>query len=569
MKTEDKNNSENMENNFSEDLQYDNVVEENSQEKTEEFQEDTCESEFEPKSRKPKKYLGTAAVAVVAVGMVAAGVYAVFNPANIIKRAVSNTQHQYLNRVSILETVSVPEIINMLDTKSVSMDAEVNINDNSYMPSLNGGGVSFSFDKDVDKKIAQSKVSALYKNTALMDLYAYTDNKDVVIYAPSLFEKAVKFSCNDILKQYYDSPLMEGSDAKYDKEKDFSVNLFDDNKINEKKDKYVSMYSDFKDQIIYYSKYHWSKATENASLERNENKELTIGKDKVDCKSYTLTIPSENVNALIMGIVRDTSNDTAFDSFLSEYALYMYTSQPMYQYFFESESDLEKYLKESVQGAVSNIEKNANFGDMAIKFYINKGLLVKTECSFNVTVDKSVMDINANVALNGENNYVDLLKGEVAFNSEGSVLKFTLDDRAEKNQDSIDISKELNVDDALGNNIKFIANGRYDTKNNQLVASFDKSNSGGDTQGMSLKAKLVPGNGTLNADVSEFNVDMLGVTCSGNALLDVRPLSEEITAPDSEAMEIFKVDKKTVEDAMNSGKNKLDEIVSKVKGYNK
>ena len=60
------------------------------------------------------------------------------------------------------------DIVNMIDTKSVSVDAELNVNDNSYMPSINGGGISFSFDKDVDKKLAQSKVSALYKNTALM-----------------------------------------------------------------------------------------------------------------------------------------------------------------------------------------------------------------------------------------------------------------------------------------------------------------------------------------------------------------------------------------------------------------
>ena len=44
---------------------------------------------------------------------------------------------------------------------------------------------------------------------------------------------------------------------------------------------------------------------------------------------------------------------------------------------------------------------------------------------------------------------------------------------------------------------------------------------------------------------------MMGVTCSGNGLLDVRPLSEDIAAPDSEAMEVFKVDKETVENAMN------------------
>ena len=55
------------------------------------------------------------------------------------------------------------DIVNMIDTKSVSVDAELNVNDNSYMPSINGGGISFSFDKDVDKKLAQSKVSALYK----------------------------------------------------------------------------------------------------------------------------------------------------------------------------------------------------------------------------------------------------------------------------------------------------------------------------------------------------------------------------------------------------------------------
>ena len=35
----------------------------------------------------------------------------------------------------------------------------------------------------------------------------------------------------------------------------------------------------------------------------------------------------------------------------------MYTSQPMYQYFFENEADLEKYIKDSVQESISNIEK--------------------------------------------------------------------------------------------------------------------------------------------------------------------------------------------------------------------
>jgi len=238
----------------------------------------------------------------------------------------------------------------------------------------------------------------------------------------------------------------------------------------------------------------------------------------------------------------------------------------MYQYFFENEADLEKYIKNSIQESISNVEKNAKFGDLSINFYINGGMLVKCESSMNVTVDNSVMDINANMALNGSENPIDLINSEVAFNSDGSVLKFSLSDRAENKENSIDSSKELNIDDALGNNIKLVANGRYDTKNNQLLASIDKSNSGRDTQGISLKAKVVPAKDTLNADISEFNVDMMGVTCSGNGLLDVRPLSEDIAAPDSEAMEVFKVDKETVENAMNSAKDKFTEIMSKFKG---
>lgn len=277
-------------------------------------------------------------------------------------------------------------------------------------------------------------------------------------------------------------------------------------------------------------------------------------------------MPYEDVNKFIIGVVRDTSKGSGFDNFLTEYATYMYTSQPMYQYFFENEADLEKYIKDSVQESISNIEKNAKFGDLAINFYINGGMLIKCESSMNVTVDNSVMDINANMALNGSENPIDLINSEVAFNSDGSVLKFSLSDRAENKENSIDVSKELNVDDALGNNIKLVANGRYDTKNNQLLASIDKSNSGRDTQGISLKAKVVPAKDTLNADISEFNVDMMGVTCSGNGLLDVRPLSEDIAAPDSEAMEVFKVDKETVENAMNSAKDKFTEIMSKFKG---
>lgn len=524
------------------------------------------ESEFDTKERKPIKNLGKIVISVVAVAMVATTAYAVLNPVNIIKRATTKTLNQYVNRTSITNTIGLKDIVNMIDTKSVSVDAELNVNDNSYMPSINGGGISFSFDKDVDKKLAQSKISALYKNTALMDLYSYTDNKDIVVYAPALYEKAIKFSCDNILKQYFDSPLMAGSSAEYNKDKDFSVKLFDDNKITEKADKYFNIYSDFTSQLQYYTNLHWNEATKNATLKKNENKDITVGEKELKCKNYTLTVPYEDVNKFIIGVVRDTSKGSGFDNFLTEYATYMYTSQPMYQYFFENEADLEKYIKDSVQESISNIEKNAKFGDLAINFYINGGMLIKCESSMNVTVDNSVMDINANMALNGSENPIDLINSEVAFNSDGSVLKFSLSDRAENKENSIDVSKELNVDDALGNNIKLVANGRYDTKNNQLLASIDKSNSGRDTQGISLKAKVVPAKDTLNADISEFNVDMMGVTCSGNGLLDVRPLSEDIAAPDSEAMEVFKVDKETVENAMNSAKDKFTEIMSKFKG---
>lgn len=524
------------------------------------------ESEFDTKERKPIKNLGKIVISVVAVAMVATTAYAVLNPVNIIKRATTKTLNQYVNRTSITNTIGLKDIVNMIDTKSVSVDAELNVNDNSYMPSINGGGISFSFDKDVDKKLAQSKISALYKNTALMDLYSYTDNKDIVVYAPALYEKAIKFSCDNILKQYFDSPLMAGSSAEYNKDKDFSVKLFDDNKVTEKADKYFNIYSDFTSQLQYYTNLHWNEATKNATLKKNENKDITVGEKELKCKNYTLTVPYEDVNKFIIGVVRDTSKGSGFDNFLTEYATYMYTSQPMYQYFFENEADLEKYIKDSVQESISNIEKNAKFGDLAINFYINGGMLIKCESSMNVTVDNSVMDINANMALNGSENPIDLINSEVAFNSDGSVLKFSLSDRAENKENSIDVSKELNVDDALGNNIKLVANGRYDTKNNQLLASIDKSNSGRDTQGISLKAKVVPAKDTLNADISEFNVDMMGVTCSGNGLLDVRPLSEDIAAPDSEAMEVFKVDKETVENAMNSAKDKFTEIMSKFKG---
>lgn len=558
-----------------------NISEENTQEVTEKATEDNSEntvnenvlegientkSEFDTNERKPLKNLGKVVISVVAVAMVATTVYAVLNPVNVIKRATTKTLNQYVNRTSITNTIGLKDIVNMIDTKSVSVDAELNVNDNSYMPSINGGGISFSFDKDVDKKLAQSKVSALYKNTALMDVYSYTDNKDIVIYAPALYEKAIKFNCDNILKQYFDSPLMEGSSAEYNKDKDFSVKFFDDNKVTEKADKYFNIYNDFSSQLQYYTNLHWKEATKNATLKKNENKDITVGKKELKCKSYTLTVPYEDVNKFIIGVVRDTSKGSGFDDFLTEYATYMYNSQPMYQYFFESESDLEKYIKNSVQESISNVEKNAKFGDLTINFYINGGMLIKCESSMNVTVDNSVMDINANMALDGSENPIDLINSEVAFNSDGSVLKFSLSDRAENKENSIDTSKELNIDDALGNNIKLVANGRYDTKNNQLLASIDKSNSGGDTQGISLKAKVVPAKDTLNADISEFNVDMMGITCSGNGLLDVRPLSEDIAAPDSEAMEVFKVDKETVESAMNSAKDKFTEIMSKFKG---
>ena len=554
-----------------EDIANEDTSEENADEVTENSEisleeAKNTESEFDTKERKPIKNLGKIVISVVAVAMVATTAYAVLNPVNIIKRATTKTLNQYVNRTSITNTIGLKDIVNMIDTKSVSVDAELNVNDNSYMPSINGGGISFSFDKDVDKKLAQSKISALYKNTALMDLYSYTDNKDIVVYAPALYEKAIKFSCDNILKQYFDSPLMAGSSAEYNKDKDFSVKLFDDNKVTEKADKYFNIYSDFTSQLQYYTNLHWNEATKNATLKKNENKDITVGEKELKCKSYTLTVPYEDVNKFIIGVVRDTSKGSGFDNFLTEYATYMYTSQPMYQYFFENEADLEKYIKDSVQESISNIENNAKFGDLAINFYINGGMLVKCESSMNVTVDNSVMDINANMALNGSENPIDLINSEVAFNSDGSVLKFSLSDRAENKENSIDVSKELNVDDALGNNIKLVANGRYDTKNNQLLASIDKSNSGRDTQGISLKAKVVPAKDTLNADISEFNVDMMGVTCSGNGLLDVRPLSEDIAAPDSEAMEVFKVDKETVENAMNSAKDKFTEIMSKFKG---
>ena len=519
----------------------DEVTENRVDESTsEETKEENTESEFDTKERKPLKNLGKVVISVVL--------------------------NQYVNRTSIITTIGLKDIVNMIDTKSVSVDAELNVNDNSYMPSINGGGISFSFDKDVDKKLAQSKVSALYKNTALMDLYSYTDNKDIVIYAPALYEKAIKFGCDNILKQYFDSPLMKGSSAEYNKDKDFSVKLFDDNKVTEKADKYFNIYSDFTSKLQYYTNLHWKEATKNATLKKNENKDVTVGEKELKCKSYTLTVPYEDVNKFIIGVVRDTSKGSGFENFLTEYATYMYTSQPMYQYFFENEADLEKYIKNSIQESISNVEKNAKFGDLSINFYINGGMLVKCESSMNVTVDNSVMDINANMALNGSENPIDLINSEVAFNSDGSVLKLSLSDRAENKENSIDSSKELNIDDALGNNIKLVANGRYDTKNNQLLASIDKSNSGRDTQGISLKAKVVPAKDTLNADISEFNVDMMGVTCSGNGLLDVRPLSEDIAAPDSEAMEVFKVDKETVENAMNSAKDKFTEIMSKFKG---
>lgn len=554
-----------------EDIANEDTSEENADEVTENSEisleeAKNTESEFDTKERKPIKNLGKIVISVVAVAMVATTAYAVLNPVNIIKRATTKTLNQYVNRTSITNTIGLKDIVNMIDTKSVSVDAELNVNDNSYMPSINGGGISFSFDKDVDKKLAQSKISALYKNTALMDLYSYTDNKDIVVYAPALYEKAIKFSCDNILKQYFDSPLMAGSTAEYNKDKDFSVKLFDDNKVTEKADKYFNIYSDFTSQLQYYTNLHWNEATKNATLKKNENKDITVGEKELKCKSYTLTVPYEDVNKFIIGVVRDTSKGSGFDNFLTEYATYMYTSQTMYQYFFENEADLEKYIKDSVQESISNIEKNAKFGDLAINFYINGGMLIKCESSMNVTVDNSVMDINANMALNGSENPIDLINSEVAFNSDGSVLKFSLSDRAENKENSIDVSKELNVDDALGNNIKLVANGRYDTKNNQLLASIDKSNSGRDTQGISLKAKVVPAKDTLNADISEFNVDMMGVTCSGNGLLDVRPLSEDIAAPDSEAMEVFKVDKETVENAMNSAKDKFTEIMSKFKG---
>lgn len=542
--------------------------------------QDTAEetAEIEPREetaaeRKAKneeffRKFGMVSLAVLIAAVIVMASYAVLNPVNVVKRAIERSAESYMARESIAKAVSIGNVIDLIDGKSVSVDTEVNISDNSYMPEINGGGISFSFDKDTEKKIAQSKISALYKNTALMDIYSYTDDKEIVIYSPALYEKSIKFGCENILKQYYESPLMAGSDARYDENNDFSIKLFDNSNITEKSDRIITVYKDLSAQLKYYTQIHWSKAMENAMLEKGENEDVKSGKNTLSCKVYTLSLPSDTVNELFIDTMRDTSKATGFDEFMKEYADYMYTSQPMYQYFFESEADLENYMKSSVQQSIANIEKNAKLGDLTVKFYINKGMVVKCDANVNVTVEQSVMDINGNITLNGENNAIDLVNGELVFNSDGSELKFSLSDSSVKNENVIDVSRELNVDDALGNNIKFIANGSYDVSSNQLLASLDKSDSGGDTQGLSLKAKVVPGKETLNADISEFNADIMGVTCSGNAIIDVRPLSEEISVPGSEAVEIFKVDKETVENIMTAVQDKLADVKSKIEGFN-
>jgi hypothetical protein len=491
------------------------------------------------------------AIGIIAVCLLCIGMNELFNPANVIERAISKSICEYSAR----ETANSPwldeDLNKNIESGNISAGIALNVSDGMYK----GAGIEFNIDRNDSNQTAQAAANLNLNGTALLALKSYADNETAVVSVPALYDKNFSVDVNQLSKNIYN---MSGID--FDPESE-NENVFFNTKVSDST--YNVIYNDLSKAFKTAGNMAWRKASserEFTSLEKSEVNNL-------QCKGYEIKLMPEGSKIFLTAFGEELFNNNNFKNAMytlakSEFSKNGFAYQLYYQ--INSPADLSAKLIEGYKAGYDSIINSGELGETSMQLFINSGRLIKGQFGVAITASGQQLDITCDVDFNGENNPTDAVSASIGMYSQGNQIKLSAIDNNVVDGTKINTNKTFSYDNPNGL-VSFSFNSSYDEENNNFTADFIQS--ANDVENTVVKASgtvETQKGGYINADITSFDVVVENQNVlKANGSLFVNPLENEITPIEGETIDLLNMDEEQANEIMGQIDQKLSEIISK------
>lgn len=469
-----------------------------------------------------------------------------------VKKAYVKTIKEISQTNGVINEIFDDKIISLINDKSSTQDMSMEIKENTLDTRLNNMGISAQLNKDSKRLMGNLTAAVNYQTTPVFQVEGFTDNQNLLISVPGLYDKIFAMESNNIMKQYSASAL--GQDTQYNDLQDFSVNVFS----KDKQEQGINILGNLKNEFVEIYNGQLERLADKMTYEKlKEKQSVEINNQPVMCKGYNVRAESDDVKAFVMEILKQIRTNKTIHSLVEEYAQIQYESIPIYQLMMEDPSYIVESYYKSLDEAMEKLN-TAQFSDTSANVYVYKGVIAKAGARSIYTNGEERFVIQLIGGLTGGKNPAEDFNFFVNLQDDNIMLKFDAVGATDVTDNITTASStytlgngsdDLVLNTALTynkNDNSFTAQGKLSTPQGSYVAL--------DGKGVVDKNKKM-----LTVTADDIKLDYNNIfTASMSGSYRVSSLQDKIKAPEGEKVEIFKADANAVKEI----KNKIAENIN-------
>lgn len=480
----------------------------------------TPESEApEPVPEQPKKSrapIVIGVVAVIAVAAAAAAYITLNSPQKVVERAMVNTGAVLAERNSVFKYFGGEEIETLVKEGAYSIDQSFGITNIPGSEEINGLGFSIDADQDMNAKLAAMEVGVDYNGVSLDALQAYTDDENIIFGSPMLYDGLFEISTDNILSQVENSPVFSSYADQLGIDENFSLRVFDD--IQESEEASAQLTAEYA--------LNWTELYQSMTFDKTDAKDV----NGVNCKGYTVFIPSAAAETYFDGMIDDTFNNEYVKDQLEKSAELYYIS---YGY-----TSAEEYV-DDIYSQIDTLKEDLLIGDITADIYVSDGIIVDS----STTVDLTNGDSDT-VTLTLTGGYAQGEGLKLALDTTYAGETFTVEYSDSVSEEENSLAETYNIDFVSGTEELGLAfNSDYDTAGGGLTADISITENDAKMGAVNMSGSLVNSGGNFELDLTDISVvgsDEQAIAEFTYAL-SFAPLDGGIEKPEGEPVRILEI----------------------------
>ena len=313
----------------------------------------------------------------------------------------------------------------------------------------------------------------------------------------------------------------------FENQEEISLRLFDEIETEEIDDAVVKAYMD-----------NFNALKESMQYSKAEAKEFELASGTTKCVGYTVEIAGADATDFLKNTINDVYACESVKESVKEAALANYLAAGY--------SSSDEYIAE-LDGAIQDFTTNAMVGDVKANFYINKGIVVDSEITADVTYEGSTVKFTVNGGLDTDNS-LDLALTLTAPDNSNMVIAYN--DSVE-NADSLKESYAVSMS-GEGAKVAVAFESDYDASNGTLQAAVKATTDDAEAMALNITGSVVSDDTTTKLDLTNIEAVAQGESLgSFGYTLDIKSLDGEVTKPEGKVVNIFEINEDEYSEIMS------------------